>query len=153
MAADSNTSTNGQQTQPAAGDQTQPNGAVARALPRKLTDWSKPMSPRKWIVEGWMPARAGMLTGVGGLGKSTLALQIAAALAQGPAQKDSALPYDQQKTPGGFAEMKVPQGGGKRILFASWEDEDSEARRRFKPSARTPPTAAKTSWITTTWAM
>ena len=41
-------------------------------------------SPRRWLVQNWLPAgRVALFTGPGGVGKSRLVLQLAAAIASG----------------------------------------------------------------------
>lgn len=72
----------------------------------------KPIPPREWHVDGWMPARdVTLLVGDGGLGKSTAALQLAVATVSG---RD-------------FLGMKVMHGP---VLVIEAEDEVDEVHRR-----------------------
>ena len=61
------------------------DGAVQRR-PIGLETWDNagPPPPRRWLVEDWLPAgRVTLLAGQGGVGKSRLALQLAAGIASG----------------------------------------------------------------------
>ena len=77
--------------------------------------------PRKWLVEGWLPAgRVAMLTGTGGAGKSRLALQLAASMA---ANVRDWLPNSNAPLT-----IKAPTPA----VFASWEDEADEVGRKLR---------------------
>jgi RecA-family ATPase len=77
-------------------------------------DWAdKPIPPREWIVPHWIPARtATLLFGDGGAGKTTLALQLAAARA-------TARDW--------ITTLPIPG----RTLVLSAEDDDRELHRRL----------------------
>lgn len=73
----------------------------------------KPIPEQEWLAEGMIPAgQPVLLSGDGGLGKSLLALQLAAAVAKG----------------GQWLGMYVPRGPA---LYLSAEDETAELHRRI----------------------
>ena len=79
---------------------------------------------REWLIDSWLPANCGVLfTGEGGVGKSFLAMQIAAQLMMGKenwaAFKAASQRIDSNKSP-------------INIVFASYEDEAEEFHRRFR---------------------
>ena len=92
--------------------------------PPSVSDWpdSAALPKRDWLIEDWLPAgRFGILTGAGGVGKSRLALQLAAAVAAG---QGNWLPPNV-----GGDVMRPCQGDGKAVI-ASWEDELDKLQRR-----------------------
>ena len=88
-------------------------------------DWTAKPSPRDWLIPGWLPAgRVAMLTGPGKVGKSRLALQLAAALAAGR----------KEWLPGGGPDgpkLALEPNTGKVAVLATWEDERDEVARRL----------------------
>jgi len=73
----------------------------------------RPVPPREWIVKDFIPARTvTLLSGEGAAGKSTLALQLAAARSLGKAWLST-----------------IPKAG--RTLVLSAEDEEDELHRRL----------------------
>jgi len=90
-------------------------------------DWTGKPPPRDWLIPGWLPAgRVAMLTGPGKVGKSRLALQLAAAIAAGR----------KEWLPGGGPELEpVPKTDKDKIkdvaVLATWEDEREEVKRRL----------------------
>ena len=112
----------------------------ADALDLALADWragqehSPPVTttwdletvppPREWLVPHWLPAgRLAMLSGKGGTGKSTLALQLAAGIAAGAGQW---LP-----APGETAAISITGVTPGVAVYASYEDEAAEVTRRL----------------------
>lgn len=72
-----------------------------------------PITPRQWLVDGWIPGRnVSLLTGDGGTGKSLLALQLAVCVA------------------GGKRWLRKPTARG-RAIYLSCEDELAELHRRL----------------------
>ena len=90
--------------------------------------WDGPWPEREWIIPGWLPAgRLGMLGGHGGVGKSRLALQLAARIAAPKPSTGPAIPSvggEQQ-----FARIEPAHCGP--VMIASWEDEREEVGRRL----------------------
>lgn len=87
-------------------------------------DWSVEPPALEWLVPAWLPlGRAGLLTGIGGRGKSTLVLQLAVALAA--AQRDWIGGVHQpQERP------QLPESGPLPVVVASWEERHGEMARR-----------------------
>lgn len=82
--------------------------------PRHVGEFGEEPPEREWIIEGWLPANElTLFTGEGGLGKSLLALQLAASVASG-------VPFL-----GEGVVRKVP------VLVISCEDSDDELHRRW----------------------
>ena len=82
------------------------------------TEWTAEPGPRQWLVDGWLPAgRVALLSGQGGAGKSRLALQLAAAMAEKRAEW---LPHG----------LSLAQFGP--AVIATWEDEPDEITRRLR---------------------
>ena len=87
------------------------------------TDWTAEPGPRQWLVEYWLPAgRVALLSGQGGAGKSRLALQLAAAMAEKRAEW---LPHG----------LSLAQFGP--AVIATWEDEPDEITRRLRGMVET----------------
>ena len=84
---------------------------------------------RRWVVTDWVPAGClSTLSGAGGVGKSTLALQLAAAVASGAGGSDEWLI--------GAAVEGLPLGNavpltGAPAVYACWEDDAPEIARRL----------------------
>ena len=99
-----------------------PSGAkMASAVEIVSTGWNEPVEERHWLVPGWVPlGRAGILTGVGGQGKTALATQLAVRLLIG----------DDHWMVGGPRLDHTTMGHG-RVALVSWEDEPVEIRRRI----------------------
>ena len=96
-------------------------------LPADSLDFEQSPPPsRKWLIDQWLPSdRVALFTGEGGVGKSRLSLQMAAALAAGSA-KDW-LPHQHASTiEAGHIHRSVP------VVYASYEDERHEAARRLR---------------------
>ena len=85
--------------------------------------------PRPWLVTDWIPAGClTQLSGAGGYGKSTLALQLAAAVASGAEGSDEWMV--------GAASDGLPLGNavpheGAPAVYACWEDDAEEIARRL----------------------
>ena len=85
---------------------------------------------RPWLIPGWLPAgRLAMLTGVGGAGKSFLALGMAAAA--GLAWADNRPGVHIMPKPD-YARTEPPMIGPGPVVYLSWEDEAEEAARRLQ---------------------
>ena len=82
-------------------------------------DWSAEPTERTWLIEGLIPDnRLTLLVGEGGLGKSTIALQIAIAIAAG----------DEDVLPG----TELPYKHGKNsVVYMAFEEEQEEELRRI----------------------
>ena len=109
-----------------------------------LPDWTwtgnAPPPPRRWLVQGWMPAaRVSMLAGRGGAGKSRLALQLAAGIGSGGGQGDAWISAPLGELALGSV---VPQEGAP-VIYATWEDEDDEVHRRLEEISGT-----EAPWVT-----
>ena len=86
-----------------------------------------PYSIREWLIPAWMPAgRLGLFSGAGGVGKSWLALQVAAVMAHGGGhflgcqEKEGHLPHSPVITaPGG------------PVTYLTWEDDYDEVVHRL----------------------
>ncbi len=91
-----------------------PEGIDSTPLFRPAAAWDgKPLPPREWLVDGLIPmGTVTLLYGDGGNGKSLLAQQLAAAVAEG----------------GEWVGHKVRRG---KALFLSAEDPDEELHRRM----------------------
>lgn len=93
---------------------------------------------RNWLIENMLPAgRLVSLYGEGAIGKSFLAMQVAAAIMHGgwPIALDPEL--DRQAASGALADIEraapkqCPDPKGK-VLWLTWEDETAEFRRRWR---------------------
>lgn len=114
---------------------------LARHVPERCR-WHVARQPpvRQWLIQDWLPAgRVGLLAGVGGTGKTRLAMQVAAGLAAG---SDTWIPSVSQTW--GLPDLNRWHGGKSawqsatesacepvHTVYASWEDETSEAARRL----------------------
>lgn len=88
----------------------------------ETSSWDVKVAEREWIVRDWLPAGCVcLLAGVGGSGKSRLALQLAVHLCLG---RKVWLP--------GELSLKLDVESGSPVMYASWEDDIPEARRRVK---------------------
>ena len=85
--------------------------------------------PRSWVVTDWIPAGClSVIVGAGGYGKSTLAIQLAAAVASGAGGSDEWMI--------GAAIDGLPLGNavpadGAPAVYACWEDDAPEITRRL----------------------
>ena len=103
---------------------------------------------REWIADEWIPAnRVTLLTGMGEAGKSRLALQLAEAIASAREEfipgKDGEEERDMPMTGGSDAEgIKLSlDRKPAAVVYATWEDEEAEMRRRLQPMVRNEKTA------------
>ena len=101
--------------------------------------WGKVKSERQWIINDWIPrANLGILAGQGGVGKSTLILQLCAALSSG--SKDWIKLYADRND-------KINQMNRtnfttpKKVVFCSYEDEEDEIDRRLQKISKEHPFA------------
>ena len=100
------------------------------------SDWSGPVPPpRKWICDGWLLPRLTLFAGHGGVGKSRVALQLAAAVASNENRTWIPSPKGRRSHP-----LLVPKAG-KPVLVVSWEDEADEVHRRLNRMADSLPWA------------
>ena len=99
-------------------------------------------SPRRWLVQNWLPAgRVALFTGPGGVGKSRLVLQLAAAIASGGGDGDTWI-----ETPD-VDILRLGNGvssDGDCVVYASWEDEPEGIYRRLADISGNP-----APWATT----
>ena len=96
-------------------------------------DDGTPPVPREWLIEDYLPAgRVALFSGAGGAGKSRLALQLAAALAAGV--PEHWLPDADALKAGELRRDRLTPDPDKAapVVFASYEDEPDEARRRLR---------------------
>ena len=93
-----------------------------------IDDWAALEVPeREWLIPNWLPlGRVGMFSGKGGKGKTWFLLQLAAAMAAG-----------ETEWLGRAADLNKPllPAAAGVIVFASWEDEGTEIKRRLKMMA------------------
>ena len=115
------------------------DGAVQRR-PIGLETWDNagPPPPRRWLVEDWLPAgRVTLLAGQGGVGKSRLALQLAAGIASGGGRLDGTdhasegCSWIETPSPDTLKLGEATEPGGSPTVYASWEDELEEFWRRL----------------------
>lgn len=104
------------------------------AAPFQGATWKEATEPppRRWLINGWLPAgRLSLLWGVGGGGKSRLALQLAAGVASGGGQNREWI-----EDPEGALSLgeEVPETGC-TVMYCSWEDEEEEFWRRLSEIA------------------
>lgn len=94
--------------------------------PESLEGFSSdtPLEEREWIIDRWMPrGQVTLLAGVGGIGKSLIAMQIAARLAT--AHGDWMWPTKDGWRP------DVPQAAPIPVFYCAWEEDILEFRRRL----------------------
>ena len=107
----------------------------AEPLAADTLDWKDGVfePARKWLIKDYLPAgRVALFSGAGGAGKSRLALQLGAAIAAGaPAHW---LPDAGALKAGGLADVPLTSHPNRAapVVFASYEDEPAEARRRLR---------------------
>ena len=104
------------------------------------TDWGGVPPSRDWVYEGWLGYRLTLFTGHGGMGKSRLALQLAAAVASGTS--DPWIPPANTNRATHYVKAVTEDNAGAPVLVASWEDEAEEVHRRIHAMAATLPWAA-----------
>ena len=99
----------------------------AEPLPYAELDWRSDPGPRRWLVEGLIPAgRLSALYGPGEVGKSRLLLQLALAVID---------PADGPLLPGHGPDIPVVRTHGAAVLV-TWEDEADEVARRYHMARR-----------------
>lgn len=112
----------------------QESRVVREALPEPLTGdaWQEAPQPRKWLVEGWLPAgELSLLTGPGSVGKSLFLLQLGAALACDRKVLNRNRGWLPGDSPGVAAPQLTPEPVP--VVLAGWEDGKDEAlRRRYR---------------------
>ena len=97
---------------------------------KSISKWGRVRSKRKWIIDDWMPEGSlGMLVGQGGSGKSTLVLQLCAALASG--RKDW-IDLFAERTDVIKQMNRINYTKPQKVVFASYEDEIEEIDRRLQ---------------------
>ena len=109
---------------------------VTAAEPLPAEEWgTTDPAPREWLIRDMLPAnRLAALYGTGGAGKSTLALQLAAAVMHGGSplrtrpgmDKAEALANDHTVL------QPLPEASQGRVLWLTWEDETDELIRRWR---------------------
>ena len=103
-------------------DELQALELIYLALKAKWTltsDWSAPLTPRQWLINDWLPCgRVALFAGKGGIGKSRLAVQLAAGLAQGQAVWLEGGPELASHAP-------------RHVVYCSYEDEQAEVKARL----------------------
>ena len=94
---------------------------AAEALPlHRWVDVGESPTPREWVLTDWLSSGAiTLLSGPGGVGKSTLAIQLAAAVA------------GNAKAPWGGPDIDRRLDGGAAVVFASWEDQPADITRKL----------------------
>ena len=104
--------------------------------PLQTHTWGGEQPPaRRWLVQNWLPAeRVTLFVGPGQIGKSRLALQLAAGIATGGDEEGGWIgaPLDTLR----LGEAVEPEGNP--VVFASWEDEFDEFDRRISQIASHP---------------
>ena len=94
---------------------------------------------REWLIHKWLPLRTiTRFTGIGGLGKSYLSLQYAAALAAG-IDTTFALNFDGCPPKETY---QLAEHDAVDVVYASWEDEPSEVYQRISKISLNCPWAA-----------
>ena len=109
---------------------------IANRQPIGTTTWGElgKAPPRDWLVTGWLPTGCvSILSGRGGVGKSRLALQLAAGVASGGGKEGE--PDVWLEGPPDAANPLLlgtaVSNGGVPVLYVSWEDDDLEFSRRL----------------------
>ena len=88
------------------------------------------VKPRRWLIPGWLPeGRVALFAGEGGVGKSTLVLMLAAAIAAGIKHWISG---DEEA----MQSLALPMDEAAPVIIASWEDEHDEISRRLMNAYR-----------------
>ena len=122
-----------------------PDNAQALKYLREWLDAFRPLrthtwggeepTARRWLVKNWLPAsRVTLFVGPGQVGKSRLALQLAAGIATGGDGEDGWIDAHLDTLRLGEA----VESEGSPVVFASWEDEDEEYDRRISQIASHP---------------
>ena len=96
-----------------------------------VTTWAEmgEPPPREFVIDPWIPVGCvSSLYGIGGFGKSRLALQMAAGITSGGDEQVRGVWINGPTAP--KMGSAVPRGGAP-VLFASWEDEQAEQARRL----------------------
>ena len=101
--------------------------------PVKVNQWNFPTPEREWLIPNWLPTgRIGMLTGEGEKGKSLLAVQLAVSIStrggHWEERGDKNLP---KEWIGPGTRLPFPAVKAGKVIFAGWEDEAGEVRRRL----------------------
>ena len=121
--------------------------ALDRPIELKTWNTTEPPSPRRWLVEDWLPAgRVTLLAGQGGIGKSRLALQLAAGIASGGGRLEEASKsrsWIETPSPHMVQLGEAVEPWGSPVVYASWEDELDEFRRRLSELSGAP-----APWVT-----
>lgn len=104
------------------------NGQKSEELPSWTWSKAPQPTPRRWLVQDWLPTgRVSMLAGPGGVGKSRLALQLAAGIASGGDENAAWLEAPVEALRLGESVI----GKGAPVVYATWEDEPEEFGRRL----------------------
>ena len=115
--------------------------ALAERRPLRVETWGGQTEPeRRWLLADWIPlGRCTMIAGPGGIGKSRLILQLAVGVASGGGDDGQWL-FGTNPTE---LALGAAVRNGAPVVYASWEDEPSEQRRRLADIA-----SNTTSWCT-----
>ena len=99
----------------------------------EITAWDDiELEEREWLIPAWLPANTvTMFTGDGGAGKSWLTLQAVCQITCG--FRDAFLNPDYKITPP--ADYDDDAGTPQRVVFATYEDEPAEIKRRLQALA------------------
>ena len=124
--------------------------ALDRPIELKTWNTTEPPSSRRWLVNGWLPAgRVTLLVGQGGVGKSRLAIQLAAGIASGGRRAEEAAhsnevdSWIETSSSDALKLGNAVEPWGSPIVYASWEDEWDEFRRRLSGLSGAP-----APWVT-----
>ena len=107
-----------------------------------VSDWSHAMPSRHWLLHGWIAqGRIAMLAGEGGQGKSWLLLQLAYGIASGnPIWIDKASMRSGENIESALnnrPSLNIAKNAPGTIVFASWEDESHEIKKRLEKNMLT----------------
>lgn len=103
--------------------------ARPHTLIQESLDISEEIPTRQWLIKYWLPVNClSMITGEGGVGKSYAALQIAAAITCNVHDDHVFLP----KPAGRDTPLTTDRAGNPNVVYAAWEDENDEVRRRLQ---------------------